>query len=200
MITIIDKILNVPLKNEIGDFRVGAYKIVNTSNVVEEIILLYYGEIEKIQNIRINSACYTSDLFHCKRCDCHDQLEDSMKYFIKQKNGMLFYILQHDGRGLGTVNKLKSLLEMDKYKISTKKAFEKLGFNVDNRDYTCIVAILKDLNIDNINLLTNNPDKINWIKENGINVRKRIPLICLRNDVREYLKTKKDDFNHLIEV
>ena len=199
-VRIIDKVLNIPLKNEIGDFYTGAYKILNSLEKIEEIIILYYGELKNIKNVRINSACYTGDLFHCNRCDCHEQLENAMKYFVEQGNGMLLYILQHDGRGLGTVNKLKSLLEMDQYHLSTKHAFEKLGLDPDERNYSSVVAILNDLGINDINLLTNNPDKIELMNVSGINVVKQIPLICIRDEIKEYLKSKHDDFNHAIEV
>jgi GTP cyclohydrolase II len=200
-IIIVDKVMGVPLTNEVGKFFLGAYKVIsNVNNWGEEIIILYYGNLSDIKNIRINSACYSSDLFHCTRCDCHDQLEDAMKYFANEGNGMIIYFLNHDGRGCGTVNKLKSLLLMDEKKISTKEAFEHMNLPTDNRDYSIAVRILNDLNINNINLLTNNPEKVEFLRKKGITVEKRIPVICVRKETLPYLRTKRKDFNHFIEV
>lgn len=197
---IIDKVLDIPLKNEIGDFYMGAYKVINKSNTTEEIILLYCGDIHNIKNVRINSACYSSDIFHCNRCDCHDQLEHAMQYFHKEKNGLIIYLLDHDGRGCGTVNKLKSLQLMDVEGKSTKEAFDSLNLPSDNRDYSAAVTILKDLNINDINLITNNPEKLDYLTNAGIRVNKRIPSIHIRNETISYLLTKQRDFHHWIEV
>lgn len=197
---IIDKVLGVPLKNEMGAFHVGAYKIINIYNIVEEIVLLYCGRISEIENVRINSACYTSDLFHCNRCDCHAQLEESIKYFAKEQNGLILYLLNQDGRSSGTVNKLKSLILMDQERISTRKAFEALGLERDMRDYSSAIAVLKDLHINNINLVTNNPEKIRYLSDGGIRVKRRIPSICMKENLEEYMKSKRRDFGHLIEI
>lgn len=193
---IVDKVLNVPLINEFGTFFVGAYQILNNQKI-DEAMVLYCGSISEIKNVRINSACYTGDLFHCSRCDCNYQLNSSMNYIARNK-GLIIYLLGQDGRGCGTVNKLKSLLLMDEKRISTKKAFEELGIKVDARDYSIAIAILNDLNINNINLITNNPEKIQYLENEGIHVVKRIPIISSNPKIRDYLISKEKDFGHLI--
>lgn len=195
---IVDKVLNVPLFNEMGAFFVGAYKIKKPQGI-EEAIILYHGDIKDIKNVRINSACYTGDLFHCDRCDCNSQLLNAMRYIL-ENDGMIIYLLNQDGRGCGTVNKLKTLLLMDNEHLTTKQAFEKLGLNADIRDYSSAVSILKDLNIYDINLITNNPEKIAYLEMEGIHVEKRIPSVSSNPKLREYLKSKQNDFNHIMEL
>lgn len=197
---ILDKILDVPLENEIGSFFVGAYKILNRQDLIEEVIILYCGELSSIKNVRINSACYTGDLFHCNRCDCNIQMMSSIKLFCSENNGLLIYLLNQDGRGCGTVNKLKSLLLMDQDDLSTKEAFEKLGLEPDKRDYSASVTVLKDLGIDKINLVTNNPEKVEILNANGIKILKRIPSITEKPELIKYLKSKQHDFHHLMEL
>lgn len=195
---IIEKVLEVPLINELGDFKVGAYKLQYPNRTLEEIIVLYYNHISEINNVRVNSACYTGDLFHCNRCDCNEQMMHSLEYFITSGNGILLYMLNHDGRGQGTVNKLKTLRQMDINKCSTHDAFLKEGLEPDIRDYSGAVAILKDLGITNINLITNNPYKIEFFKEKGLNILTCIPSISQRQELRDYLISKQVDFRHNI--
>lgn len=196
---IIDKILNVPLVNEFGSFFVGAYKILTKHNTIIEVPVLYCGDLSSTVNVRVNSACFTGDIFHCRRCDCNYQLIETMKYIQEKDNGLIIYLLNQDGRGCGTVEKIKSLLLMDQEGFTTKQAFEYLNIDVDNREYDVAAIILKDLCIKKINLITNNPVKISALEKEGISVIDRIPSVSQSPDLKQYLNSKIIDFNHMIE-
>jgi len=197
--TIVDKVIDVELKNEIGDFLMGAYQISDNNNI-SEVIIIYFGSIDMVKNVRINSACYTADIFGCKRCDCNEQLKSTLTYFKKEKNGLLLYLLNQDGMGNGTVKKLKSLKKMDEEVCSTYEAYKKINCIPDLRNYSSVVTILKDLKINEVNLITNNPNKVEFLLSNGINVKSRIPCVSKNKKIIQYLINKKRDFNHIIEL
>ena len=146
--------------------------------------------------VRIHSECMTGDLFGSLRCDCGDQLEKA-KEIIAEKKGILIYLRQ-EGRGIGLIKKLEAYNFQDDG-ADTVDANLMLGFHSDERDYTDAIEILKDLNIKEIVLLTNNPDKLNAFDNSGINLIKREPLIIDTNsENKKYLDTKKEKMGHLI--
>jgi GTP cyclohydrolase II len=150
---------------------------------------------ESAVDIRIHSECMTGDVFSSLRCDCGEQLHLSMKH-IAEFGGALIYLRQ-EGRGIGLVNKLKAYNLQDSG-MDTILANEALGFHADERDYADAVAILKDLGIQKIRVLTNNPDKLQALTEAGLKVVERIPLeVGANEESRAYLKTKRDSFGHL---
>jgi GTP cyclohydrolase II len=152
----------------------------------------YDGEI----NVRIHSECLTGDVFGSTRCDCGEQLAASMK-FIEENKGILIYLRQ-EGRGIGLVNKLKAYNLQDEG-MDTIRANHALGFHADERKYDAAIEILKQLGITEINLLTNNPDKLDAFENSGIKVVKRIPLMMeIRPENRHYLQTKKNSMGHLL--
>ncbi len=131
------------------------------------------------------------------RCDCGDQLHTAMKQINKNGSGIILYLRQ-EGRGIGLINKLKAYGLQDQG-YDTYEANEILGFKPDERNYIIAAKILKDLGISHINLLTNNPDKIDQLENNGITIEKRIPLEIPANEVNhDYLETKRDKFHHLL--
>lgn len=196
---IIDYVIDVPLTNLLGEFRISAFSVEVDGKIVE-LYALSHGIINGVVNVRINSACYTGDLFGCQRCDCNEQMINAMKLFISSGNGLLIYDLSQEGRGIGAVGKLKTLKLMDCEKISTAQAFASLNYDVDPRDYSAAVAILDFFGINEINLISNNPEKINFLKKNGISVVSRIPTVSNMPEVQEYLLSKERDMGHLIRV
>lgn len=196
---IVDKVLDVDLKNSIGRFKMGSYKLEDENKNLIEIMIMYKGSLDHIRNVRINSACLTGDIFGCTRCDCNEQFVKAQKYIHRVGNGLIIYLMHHDGRGIGIVNKLKTMKIMDEQGVSSAKAFSILGFDTDIRRYLSAVTILKDLHIKEVNLITNNPDKIAVLEEYGIKVRKRIPTISTKRKMKAYLKTKQEDFKHFID-
>ena len=162
----------------------------------KEYIVISSGEIKNGMNVRIHSECVTGDIFHSARCDCGEQLEYSMKY-IQEHGGMILYLPQ-EGRGIGLINKLKAY-ELIEQGYDTITANEALGFEADLRDYTEASQILKYFNIEEIQLISNNPDKFNQLQDLGIHVSNRVPVVIEPNETNEsYINTKKHEMGHLI--
>lgn len=146
---------------------------------------------------RIHSACATGDLFGSLKCDCGEQLIEAMKVIEKQGTGVIVY-LQQEGRGIGLMNKMKAY-KLQEQGMDTLEANLHLGFKPDERDYKIGAEILTALNINNIKLLTNNPEKISGLENYGIQVIERIPLIIHSNKYNlNYLDTKKIRMGHLL--
>lgn len=162
----------------------------------KEYIVISSGEIKEGMNVRIHSECVTGDIFHSARCDCGEQLEYSMKY-IQEHGGMILYLPQ-EGRGIGLINKLKAY-ELIEQGYDTITANEALGFEADLRDYTEASQILKYFNIEEIQLISNNPDKFNQLQDLGIRVSNRVPVVIEPNETNaSYINTKKHEMGHLI--
>jgi GTP cyclohydrolase II len=154
------------------------------------------GVSNEAVNVRIHSECITGDLFGSTRCDCGEQLKASLNY-IHENGGVLIYLRQ-EGRGIGLVNKLKAYNLQDEG-FDTIVANHQLGFATDLRTYDAAIAILKHFGIQRINLMTNNPEKLEAFENSGIHVESRIPIIISPvADNERYLQTKKDGMGHMI--
>tara|TARA_Y100000310_G_scaffold227830_1_gene230106 strand:+ start:3670 stop:4233 length:564 start_codon:yes stop_codon:yes gene_type:complete len=186
-----EKAAQANLPTEYGDFTITVY----TTGEKEHAILIK----EPYQDnplVRIHSQCLTGDTFHSKKCDCHAQLEASLKQ-IGQEGGIIIYLNQ-EGRGIGLANKIKAYALQEQGR-DTVQANEELGFKPDQRSFQCAADVLKELNIKKVRLLTNNPDKIKSLEKEGIEVSERISLITNTNEhSKEYMQTKKDKMGHLI--
>lgn len=146
--------------------------------------------------VRIHSECMTGDLFGSLRCDCGEQLDESLR-MAAERGGLVIYLRQ-EGRGIGLINKLKAYNLQDQG-LNTADANTHLGFEVDARQYDLAVAIMKDLGISRIHLLTNNPEKIEAIEHSDIEIVSRVPLIIPpRSENRAYLETKRALMGHLL--
>lgn len=184
------------LPTEWGEFEIIAYSDNENDWMPHLAMISKNTDLKKTVNIRIHSECITGDLFHSKRCDCGKQLDAAMKY-IHENGGVLLYLRQ-EGRNIGIINKLKAYNLQDKG-LNTAEANIELGFPADARDFKIAVEILEDLGIQSVNLLTNNPEKISFIKDSSIKLIHRIPLeINPEKENLEYLKTKKDFFGHFL--
>lgn len=144
--------------------------------------------------VRIHSTCMTGDVFGSLRCECHAQLQYSLDK-ISREGGILIYLNQ-EGRNIGLLNKIKAYALQDKG-LDTVEANKKLDLSVDARNYAVAAHILKNKNLSNIRLLTNNPDKINNLKKYGIStiVREPLPLFINRYN-KKYVKTKQNKLGH----
>lgn len=161
----------------------------------KEHTALVKGNLRQPIAVRIHSKCFTGDTLCSLRCDCKAQLEESLR-IISRSGGMLIY-LDQEGRGIGLPNKIKAYALQENGK-DTVEANIALGFAPDLRDYSAAVEILEFFNIEKIKLITNNPEKLDGLGENGINVVERIPLKIKPNRFnKEYLKTKKKKMGHL---
>jgi GTP cyclohydrolase II len=146
--------------------------------------------------IRVQSACYTAEIFRSLDCDCHEQLEESIKKIAKE-GGIIIYMLC-DGRGAGLLNKVKGLELGRTEGLDTADAYHKLNIPQDPRVYNRVVEILIDLKISSIKLLTNNPKKIEGIEMAGIKVIRESLEIPSTFESKSYLKTKALKMGHLI--
>lgn len=149
----------------------------------------------QIPLVRIHSECITGDVFGSCKCDCGEQLKKSMD-MIASEGGVLIYLRQ-EGRGIGLANKIKAY-SLQEQGYDTVDANVQLGFPVDSRSYAVAAQILKNLGLQNIRLLTNNPDKILSLEKFGLKVSERVPLEIVPNEEnRSYLKTKQNRLGHL---
>jgi 3,4-dihydroxy 2-butanone 4-phosphate synthase/GTP cyclohydrolase II len=146
--------------------------------------------------VRLHSSCFTGDILGSQHCDCGEQLSLSLQQVVAHK-GVLIYLPQ-EGRNIGLGNKIKAYA-LQQQGMDTVEANHALGFEDDERNYAIAAHILKQLNIDSVKLLTNNPRKVAGLECYGITVTERIPLeIKAHADNQQYLHTKKHKLKHLL--
>lgn len=147
--------------------------------------------------VRVHSECHTGDIFGSLRCDCREQLEESLRYIAARDCGAVIYLRQ-EGRGIGLLNKIRAYHLQDQG-LDTVAANEQLGFPADARDYRVAARIVELLGIASVRLLTNNPAKIAGLQREGITVTGRIPVVVPANRVNgPYLATKRGRMGHLL--
>lgn len=177
---------------EYGEFKISVIK--HELSPMGDTVVLIHGDGE-IPVVRIHSECMTGDVFHSKKCDCYEQLQLSLKIISECDYGILIYMRQ-EGRGIGIFNKIKCY-DLQSKGFDTVDANLELGFNEDERKYIVATDILKAMNISRIQLITNNPDKVNQVKAADIDVINVVPCIIPPNQHNKfYLETKKTRMNH----
>lgn len=190
--------LHVSLPTKFGQFDLTLFE----DKEQKEHILLSKGDIRNAQEpllLRIHSECLTGDIFGSHRCDCGEQLEAAMRKIEENGSGAILYLRQ-EGRGIGLKNKLKAY-KLQESGVDTYDANVQLGFQPDERSYAFAYKILHSLGIQSVQLLTNNPEKINQLKALGLKVANRIPIeINTPKETKYYLKTKKEKFHHLLSI
>lgn len=163
--------------------------------------VLVHGDFQDADQalIRFHSICHTGDIFGSKRCDCGYQLKQSMKHIAEQGSGAIFYLANHEGRGIGLFSKaLAYILQENGY--DTVDANLQLGFVDDARDYSDAIQVLKALRTKPVTLMTNNPKKLGALREAGLDVEDRVQLWGDVSPYNEkYLKTKIERSGHLNE-
>ncbi len=149
--------------------------------------------------VRVHSECFTGDVLGSQRCDCGQQLTASIHRIASSGRGIILYLRQ-EGRGIGLLDKLRAYNLQDRG-FDTVDANLLLGHEPDGRDYRVAAAILKDLDVLSIRLLTNNPNKIEQLKGYGTHVTARVPLEVPANSENEtYLRTKSLRLHHLLSI
>lgn len=180
-----------------GNFRMIAFSEDESDWMPHMAIIAEHTDFSKPINVRFHSECITGEVFHSKKCECGQQLDAAMK-FIHENGGIIIYLRQ-EGRNIGIINKLKAYSLQEKG-FDTVEANLQLGLPADDRDFSEAIEILHILEVKNINLLTNNPEKMKIVEDSEIHLNKRIPLqINSTSESESYLKVKKDYFGHLLE-
>jgi 3,4-dihydroxy 2-butanone 4-phosphate synthase/GTP cyclohydrolase II len=180
-----------------GDFKLTAYTQLNTG---EEHVALHKGQWEHDEPVmvRVHSSCITGDIFGSCRCDCGDQLHKSMEMIQKEGKGVIVYMNQ-EGRGIGLLNKLKAY-QLQEKGLDTVEANIELGFKMDQRDYGIGAQILRDLGVQKMKLLSNNPKKRTGLIGYGLEIIENVPIVIKPNlHNQKYLNTKKEKMGHELE-
>jgi 3,4-dihydroxy 2-butanone 4-phosphate synthase/GTP cyclohydrolase II len=193
----LDKVPHARLPTRFGDFEVFGFE-----NEVdgEQAVALIKGQLQKDSPplVRIHSQCFTGDTLHSLKCDCGEQLEKALAKIEASGSGILIYQMQ-EGRGIGLLNKLYAY-ELQDRGVDTVEANLQLGFEADQRSYSFCAQILKHFEVTEIRLMSNNPDKIQGLSGEGIEVVERVPLIVKASSISQnYLKTKKEKLGHLLD-
>jgi GTP cyclohydrolase II len=183
--------------------RFGNYHVVAFYNNRDdkEHAAFVHGDITNAENVpvRVHSECLTGDAIGSLRCDCRDQLETALRRLGQMDKGILLYMRQ-EGRGIGLVNKIRAYGLQD-HGYDTVEANLALGFRDDERDYAVAAHMLFSLKVKSIQLMTNNPRKIENLTRYGVVVNGRIPLVIPPNPYNEfYLHTKQEKSGHLLDL
>ncbi len=192
--SIVSRQVEVDMPTEWGHFKLIDYHVETNG---QEHLALVKGEWKKDEPVlvRMHSSCVTGDIFGSCRCDCGEQLHQSMQMIEKAGKGVIVYLNQ-EGRGIGLLNKLKAY-KLQENGLDTVEANIELGFKVDERDYGVGAQILRNLGISKIKLMTNNPKKRAGLIGYGLEIVENVSLGVASNPHNaKYLQTKKDKMGH----
>jgi len=194
----VERVAETRLPTAHGDFTAFGYKI---SIDDSEHVALVYGDPAELKSgepvlTRVHSECLTGDVFGSKRCDCGPQLDEALQRVVEAGRGVVIYLRGHEGRGIGLLGKLQAYSLQDGGR-DTVDANLDLGLPADARHYGAATQILRDLGVERVRLLTNNPAKTEGLEAYGIAVAERVPLTPHPNDHNlAYLQTKRDRMGH----
>lgn len=185
-------------KNMTKEEVLGSLSTANLASLQQSSVLVY-GDFQNADSavIRMHSICHTGDIFGSKRCDCGFQLKESMRMIVKNGSGALFYLANHEGRGIGLFSKSFAYL-LQQEGFDTVEANHSLGFEDDTRSYEDAIRVLQQLREKSVTLITNNPKKLAALQASGLSADKHQPLW---GDISEYnkhyLETKIQKSGHI---
>tara|TARA_Y100001970_G_scaffold291383_1_gene428329 strand:+ start:575 stop:1165 length:591 start_codon:yes stop_codon:yes gene_type:complete len=188
-----DCLVDARLPTKFGTFRLLAFP---GDEKNKEDLALIMGNIEGRMLVRVHSECFTGDVLHSMRCDCGEQLDLAMERITSEGKGIIIYSRQ-EGRGIGLVNKLKAYNLQDEG-MDTVEANIALGFNAELRNYKNAAKILKNLGVKDVNLMTNNPSKVEDLIKEGFDVTQTTHTSKPNKENKDYLKTKAEKMRHNI--
>ena len=168
----------------------------------EEHVAFTLGEVDSAEEVlvRVHSECLTGDVFGSRRCDCGAQLHAAMEAIAADGTGVLVYLRGHEGRGIGIGHKVQAYALQDDG-LDTVDANLELGLPVDARSYDIGAAILAELGVKRVALMTNNPTKQDGLAAHGVEIARRVPLkIPPRPENAAYLRTKQQRLGHLLDL
>lgn len=196
----ITRVAEADFPSVFGHFRISGFRLQDERGTEEAVVLIKGTPGPgRIPLVRIHSQCLTGDVFASLRCDCREQLELALKQVGNSEYGMVIYE-EKEGRGIGLMNKLQAYALQDQG-WDTIEANARLGFDADLRDYRLPVGVLKFFGITEVRMLSNNPEKLRALEENGIAIRERIPIEAAPHQARtKYLKTKREKMGHKINA
>lgn len=179
---------------EHGPFRFRAYRDRMTG---ADHLAIISGTPTDGTLLRVHSECLTGEVFDSEKCECGPQLDAALD-MIQKDGGVVIYMRGHEGRGIGLINKLRAY-RLQEDGMDTLDANIALGFPADGRDYGAAVAILEDLGISEVRVITNNPEKLRQLGERGITILDRVPLVVGVGEYNEaYLEAKRDRMGHVL--
>ncbi|MCW2924673.1 MAG: bifunctional 3,4-dihydroxy-2-butanone-4-phosphate synthase/GTP cyclohydrolase [Thermoleophilia bacterium] len=191
----VTRVVETRLPTRHGEFRMVGYRGIDG----DEHVALVLGDVDGGEDVltRVHSSCITGDALGSTRCDCGDQLDAALAAIAEEGRGVLAY-LDQEGRGIGLLNKLRAYALQDTG-LDTVDANLELGFEADPRSYRDAAAMLTDLGVRSVRLLTNNPRKLAALPQHGVAVSGRVPIVMAPTDrSRGYLRTKRDRLGHLL--
>jgi len=190
----LDRLVCTRIPTEEGSFQLCLY---DNDNDHKEHMALVFGDVRgEDVLVRVHSECFTGDVLGSQRCDCGPQLHYAMDAIANEGRGIVLYLRQ-EGRGIGLAEKLRAYNLQDQG-LDTVDANLELGHQADEREYDIAVAMLQDLGVESVRLLTNNPAKIESLTELGMPVNEREPILIQPNDENiHYLATKAERMRHL---
>ncbi|MBF0428842.1 MAG: bifunctional 3,4-dihydroxy-2-butanone-4-phosphate synthase/GTP cyclohydrolase II [Magnetococcales bacterium] len=195
---LVHRVVETRLPTDFG----GEWRMIVFTNDVDEFqhVAMVKGEISSLEPtlVRVHSECLTGDLFGSQRCDCGAQLQAAMRRIGEEGRGVVLYLRQ-EGRGIGLINKMHAYNLQDRG-LDTVEANQELGFPSDLRDYGIGAQILKDLGVQRLRIMTNNPKKIIGLEGYGMEVVERVPIeIPARKNNAAYLEVKHHKMGHLLK-
>jgi 3,4-dihydroxy 2-butanone 4-phosphate synthase/GTP cyclohydrolase II len=196
---LVERVAETRLPTRHGEFTAYGYR--STIDGSEHLALVY-GDLAADPDepvlTRVHSECLTGDVFGSQRCDCGPQLDEALERVVAAGRGVVVYLRGHEGRGIGLVAKLEAYALQDSGR-DTVDANLDLGLPADARHYGAASQVLRDLGVERVRLLTNNPEKAEALADFGITVDARVPLTPRPNPHNlRYLRTKRDRMGHHI--
>lgn len=185
---------------EYGTFRIVCYHETTADGQLKEHVAVVKGDVRgEAVHVRVHSECLTGEVLHSLKCDCREQLDLAMKRISKEGRGAVLYLRQ-EGRGIGLGNKIRAYrLQQDG--VDTVDANRMLGLPDDSRNFDIAAFMIRDLGMESVVLLTNNPLKVKSLQNEGIEIVRREPVLIDPNEHNvDYLRTKRERMGHSFDA